>query len=125
MIGLAPDHPAISAGITAVEFSKACLNNEALGKRKRGALGMRPKTLICTVTCADGSIHSIEALVNADLVEINHRLETQPGILQSDPEGAGFLCVALTRAEKDMSRCFPEFVHRPGQEFISVVVDED
>jgi len=112
MVGLSPQHPAIREGdeIVSIEFGKAVLNNEALGKRKRGAIGLRVDTPICTLTMKSGKIFSIKACVNIDLVEINHRLSTQPSLILSDPEGSGFLCIGLTRAEGDMERCFPGFV---------------
>ena len=110
MIGLSANHDLVKAGVSKVEFSKAACSSEALGKRKRGALGMRPDTMVCTITVSDGTSHRIDALVNADLVEINQRLSNQPELVSIDPEGAGFLCVALTRAENDMGKCFPSFV---------------
>jgi hypothetical protein len=110
MIGLSPDHPAVSAGIVRVEFSKSASANEALGKRKRGALGLRTDTIVCHIETKTGETLRIDAQVNIDLVEINSRLETQPELVSMDPEGAGFLCVGLTRTETDMDKCFPGFV---------------
>lgn len=109
LVGLSPTHPAVLEGVVSVEFSKAALSNEALGKRKRGALGLRVNTPLCTVTTASGSCHEIRATVNCDLVEINARLAAEPGLVSLDPEGAGFLCVGLTRAEPDLTKCFPGF----------------
>jgi glycine cleavage system H lipoate-binding protein len=109
MIGLAPNHPAVLEGVAKVEFSKAAATNEALGKKKRGALGLRPETLICTLESKQGSIFQINARVNMDLVEINQRLLNQPELVSSDPEGAGFLCVGLIRLETNMNRCYPGF----------------
>jgi hypothetical protein len=109
MIGLAPGHHLVTAGVRRVEFSKAAQSNEALGKRKRNALGLRTDTMICTITTADGLTHRVDACVNADLVEINQRLSHQPELVSTDPEGAGLLCVALTRAQSDMNKCFPGF----------------
>ena len=111
MIGLTPKHPLItgSSKIVSVEYSKAAASSEALGKRKRGALGLRPDTAVCTITTADGVAHRINAQVNADLVEINERLAQHPDLLVREPEGAGFLCICLTRAESNMGKCFPGF----------------
>jgi hypothetical protein len=109
MLGLSPMHPAVIDGVTKVEFSKAATNNEALGKRKRNALGLRPDTHLCTIQTKTGSEFKILACTNVDLVEINHRLLDHPEILSKDPEGAGFLCIGLTRLETDMEKCFPGF----------------
>jgi hypothetical protein len=110
IVGLSAAHPLVTAGsIVKVEYSKAALSNEALGKRKRGALGLRADTLLCNITTEDGKIHRIDACVNIDLVEINLRLATDPQLLSQDPEGAGFLCIGLTRAQTDLEKCFPGF----------------
>ena len=119
LIGLAPNHPAVIDGVAKVEFGKAVQNNEAVGKRKRGALGLRVDTPICKITTVSGVIYDITALVNVDLVEINHRLEAQPDLVSSDPEGSGFLCIGLTRTESNMERCFPGFTqHSTTMKFI-------
>ena len=109
MIGLSPQHPAVVEGITSVEFSQPALANEALGKRKRGALPLRVETLLCTIRTGQGNEFKINACVNADLVEINERATRDPSVVSKDPEGAGFLCIGLTRAEENMQRCFPGF----------------
>jgi|LauGreDrversion4_2_1035121.scaffolds.fasta_scaffold139129_2 hypothetical protein len=119
LIGLAPDHPAVIDGVAKVEFGKALENNEAVGKRKRGALGLRVDTPVCKLTTVSGIVYDITALVNVDLVEINHRLNDQPGLVSSDPEGCGFLCIGLTRTESNMERCFPGFLqHSSMMKFI-------
>lgn len=109
LIGLSKCHPLLASEIEKVEFSKAACSSEALGKRKRGALRLQCNTHLCSVTTSDGKIHRINAQVNVDLVEVNLRLLQEPRLLVQDPEGAGFLCVGLTRAEPDLSRCFPNF----------------
>jgi hypothetical protein len=109
MLGLSPSHPAVLEGITKVEFSKSASANEALGKRKRGALGLRTDTLLCTIYTKEGNEFRIDACANIDLVEINQRLVTDPNLVSKDPEGAGFLCIGLTRLESNMDKCFPGF----------------
>ena len=109
MIGLAPSHPAVLAGVVNVEFAKAVSTSEAQGKRKRGALGLRTDTIVCTVTDKEGNVHRIDACVNVDLVEINQRLADEPELVSIDPEAAGFLCICLTRTESNMEKCFPGF----------------
>ena len=122
LLGLAPDHPAVIDGIAKVEFGKAVQNNEAVGKRKRGAMGLRVDTPICKLTTVSGVTYDITAMVNVDLVEINQRLNEQPDLVSSDPEGSGFLCIALTRTESDMERCFPGFVkHSSMMKFIPAI----
>lgn len=111
MVGLSAEHSIVKQGekILKVEFAKAALSNEALGKRKRGALGLRTDTLLCHITTIDGETHRIDSQVNMDLVEINTRLENEPNLIVQDPEGAGFLCIGLIRADPDMQKCFPGF----------------
>ena len=109
MIGLMRNHPAVQNGVTKVEFAKAATTNEALGKRKRGAMGLRTDTLVCHIETRSGERLRIDAKVNIDLVEINQRLAEEPELVSLDPEGAGFLCVGLTRLESDMQKCFPGF----------------
>jgi hypothetical protein len=109
LLGLSPSHPAVNEGVTKVEFSKAASGNEALGKRKRNALGLRPDMLVCTITTVKGNEFRINACTNVDLVEINQRLASNPELVSKDPEGAGFICIGLTRLETDMERCFPGF----------------
>jgi glycine cleavage system H lipoate-binding protein len=109
MIGLSPNHPATLEGVVKVAFSKAAASNEALGKKKRGALALRPDTLLCTIETKTGKVFNINACVNMDLVETNQRLASHPELVSQDPEGAGFLCVGLIRLETNMDRCFPGF----------------
>jgi hypothetical protein len=111
LLGLTPSHPAVQEGVVSVEFGKAASTNEALGKRKRGALGLRADTPICTITTKTGTAYPILARVNCDLVEVNRRLESQPELVSLDPETSGFLCIAIVRGlDVDTDKCFPDFV---------------
>lgn len=109
LIGLAPDHPAVAEGVVSVEYSSSACSSEALGKRKRGALRLCVDTIVCTLITQLGTRHIIRAGINGDLVEINSRLSDEPNLVSIDPEGAGFICVALTRGEADLSKCFPGY----------------
>ena len=118
MLGLSLDHVAIAEGIASVSFSKCALSNEALGKRKRGALKLFPDTVLCTITTREGNAFIIRSNVNVDLVEINTRLENEPNLLETDPEAAGFICVGLTRGEDNLEKCFPNFINMGTPGFV-------
>lgn len=110
LIGVSPSHPAVLEGVTSVQFGKAASTNEALGKRKRGALGLRTDTPICSLTTAGGNVYQITARVNCDLVEVNHRLDSDPFLVSSDPEMSGYLCIGIVRdIAADPVKCFPGF----------------
>ena len=109
LIGLSTTHPAVLEGVTSVTFGKAAMTNEALGKKKRGALGLRVETLLCTITTKADKVYTINACVNVDFVEINTRIIDEPELVSEDPEMSGFLCAGLTRAENNMDKCFPGF----------------
>lgn len=111
LIGVSPSHPAVIEGIVSVRFGKAASTNEAAGKRKRGALGLRVDTPICTLMTREGNEFHISARVNCDLVEVNNRLDTDPCLVSSDPEMSGYLCIGIVRdIAANTDRCFPGFV---------------
>lgn len=53
------------------------------GKRKKGGIWVEESTILCEITCDDGSIYKIAACIRARLLEVNLRLLEEPELLNT------------------------------------------
>jgi len=95
IVGVAPAHPAARAGsrVVAVDFSDALRKLAVSGKRKRGSVAVEPGYPLARVRLADGRSYVVRACLSARVLEVNRRLETEPGLLGALPETAGFVAI--------------------------------
>ena len=101
VIGLAEGHPACRADAAAsltVDFSAGGKNvvteNHVTGKRKKGGISFTADSVVCTVTVGELQ-YTVKAVVPGQLLEANDRLEKEPGLLISEPDRAGFVCIVM------------------------------
>lgn len=96
MVGLAPSHPLRredAQRIVEVKFTPAVSSGNVSGKRKKGAAAVKPRTKVADLRLADGTASEVHAGVEAKVLELNERLRAEPGLLQSDPDDAGFIAI--------------------------------
>ena len=77
---MAPNHPVIKEqkAIDKVEFVQQGIDNEVVGKYKRGGQKLKPSTVVCRIHCKDETIYTVCACMKASLIEINKRLINHP-----------------------------------------------
>lgn len=51
------------------------------GKRKKGGIWVDETTILCEITCDDGSVYKIPSCIRARLAEVNSRLLEEPNLL--------------------------------------------
>lgn len=100
LVGLASGHPALSPEKKIVQVNWKVGNSdrsliEVSGRKKKGALWLDAHSLLCELTCDDGSVYTVQTGVHGKLIEVNPRL---PAILTpSTAEGDGWLAILLLK----------------------------
>jgi len=96
--------------ISKVEFVEEIQNMSVSGKRKRGGIWLKKKTIACRIHRRDGEIHTVFAGIPGTLFEINSRLAGEIGaeLLWRRPEAEGYigiLKVNLASSKKETAEC--------------------
>lgn len=100
ILTLAPTHPILASkkGISNINFkiaNKNRLENTVQGKRKRGAQGLDPMSVLCIIECEDGRSYSLRSCVYGKLIEINENLVANPQLLLEKPKSDGYVAIIL------------------------------
>ncbi|KAK8792705.1 hypothetical protein WA171_002657, partial [Blastocystis sp. BT1] len=110
IVGLAFGHEILVAGkkCVGVAFGKGkdhrpLLNNEVQGKRKKGGIWVEEGTVLCDITCDDGSVYSICACLRGRLLEVNSRLLEEPWLLNQKPRTDGFIALFIPKVTDVMN----------------------
>lgn len=72
--------------------------DEIRGKKKNGAVKVRPNDTICRVECEGNRQFLIRSGVFGRVLETNEQLSLQPELVKQP--GEGFICIIQTRLEK-------------------------
>ncbi|KAI0231520.1 Protein Abitram [Lamellibrachia satsuma] len=105
VITLAPSHPILDEGksVTQVNFKVNAhmdrLNNKVTGKAKKGAQMLDSRSLLCFVTCTDGSTYTLRSCIKGGLIEANEQLVDHPELLTQKPSTNGYIAIILTRLQ--------------------------
>ena len=93
--------------------------DEIRGKKKNGALKVRPHEIVCTVECEDGREFKIRAGVGGRVIEVNERLNSDPNLIK-DP-GEGFVCILLTHLQRIEDELKPLEPGNPSLAYPSII----
>ena len=89
----APSHPILKDGksVTKVDFkvnpNMDRLANKVSGKAKKGAQMLDSRSLLCFVTCTDGSTYTLRSCIKGGLIEANDQLVEHPELLAQKVSG--------------------------------------
>jgi len=108
LVGLAPSHPILAnkKKVVSVSFPdgengrRDLTGMQISGKKKHGSADMDIHSVLCTVTCEDGSSHILYACVRGKLYELNMRLKEQPSLLNDYPEAEGFIAITMCQSQR-------------------------
>ena len=110
VLAVSPTHPMLQPPnkVTAIQFrshdSKNLMQTSVSGKRKAGAVFVLPRDMVCTVTVlgADGETSTVTlyGCVRANVIEVNHKLLTQPELLGTP---SGYLAVLQPKLDEKKS----------------------
>ena len=91
VVGVAAHHPLLGASssggrtVTQVDYNVGRDRDrnklQVSGKKKAGAVLVRPDTELCRVSCSDGTSYMLRMCVGGRLIEINKRLLSDPQLL--------------------------------------------
>ncbi|GAB5371865.1 hypothetical protein AAMO2058_001616600 [Amorphochlora amoebiformis] len=97
VIGLAPSHPVLQQGKTAIKvtWDYKAGNNKVRGKHKKGAMLFEAHTCVCTIECSDGSKYCVRAGVRGKLIEINDQLDNNPSLIVTRPRHEGYIAIFM------------------------------
>jgi len=96
LICLAPEHPALSAGVNDINYDIGNLDrskNIVKGKGKKGGMVLSPETTLAVLTAADNKVYKIPSCLRSKLIEVNTNLIENPKHLESSLEGEGYLAI--------------------------------
>jgi UPF0436 protein C9orf6 homolog len=88
VICLAPSHPILAQNKLVIEIDFKIderidrSNNKVSGKFKKGAQKLDPESILCNISCEDGSSYTLMACMKGKLVEINDNLILNPNLLK-------------------------------------------
>ncbi|XP_017047080.1 protein Abitram [Drosophila ficusphila] len=102
LICLAPDHPALSQGISSVNFDIGNVDrsqNVVKGKGKKGGMILQAESTLALVTTENGETYKVPSCIRGKLVEVNTGLVEEPKLLEQLPEGAGYFAILLPKIE--------------------------
>lgn len=125
LITLAESHPIImnKKKISTISFQITDKldrkDNKVTGKGKKGAQFMAPNSILCYITCDDGTKYSVYGCVKGKLIEINQNLLENFQLLVDKPLGEGYIGIILPnlRDVEDMKKGF-EFCSGPSDDFL-------
>ena len=113
VLGVAPSHPLLRSDSPIVRIawgsgtiSKGMHVRESLdnlkvtGKGKNGSILMEPRSVVATVTTANGAVWSLVAGVRAGIMEINGQLASNPDLLRSKSHTEGFLAILAVKPQR-------------------------
>uniref|UniRef100_A0A5S6QJ27 Actin-binding transcription modulator n=1 Tax=Trichuris muris TaxID=70415 RepID=A0A5S6QJ27_TRIMR len=108
VICLAPSHPLVRQRDTTfvqdvnfrVRDNLNRLDNTVKGRKKRSAQQLCPDSVLCRVTCSNGSQFSIRAGLKAKLIEVNAAIQHDGRLLQMEPQWRGFVAMVLPNAPR-------------------------
>ena len=86
VVGLALTHPLFRLGkqVQSVDFDvgrRNKLDAAPRGKRKRGAIYLHADSLLCKITCTDGTEFLVRCGMGGTFIEANERLKSNPQLL--------------------------------------------
>lgn len=99
VLTLADSHPILAEKKTVdcvnyqVTMKLNRLQNKVIGKNKRGGQILQPESIICRMTCTDGSCYVIRACIKAKLIEVNEKLIENPNLILSKPTSSGYIAI--------------------------------
>ncbi|KAH8344273.1 hypothetical protein KR084_009286 [Drosophila pseudotakahashii] len=102
LICLAPDHPALSQGISSVNFDIGNVDrsqNVVKGKGKKGGMILQAESTLVLLTTESGETYKVPSCIRGKLVEVNTALVAEPKLLEQLPEGAGYFAILLPKIE--------------------------
>lgn len=105
VITLAPSHPILMEGksVMNVNFKVNAhmdrLDNKVTGKAKKGAQMLDSRSLLCFVTCTDGSTYTLRSCIKGGLIEANDQLVDHPELLTQKSSTDGYIAIILTRLQ--------------------------
>jgi len=102
LICLAPDHPALSQGISSVNFDIGNVDrsqNVVKGKGKKGGMILQAESTLALLTTESGETYKVPSCIRGKLVEVNTALVEEPKLLEKLPEGAGYFAILLPKIE--------------------------
>jgi hypothetical protein len=104
---IAPSHPALDTlkyKIDRVDFIQE-VSNEMSGKHKHNAKNLNVLQPLCKIYCnkleenMQECYFVVYSCLNAKLLEINEKLLTNPGLLQSKPATEGYLAILMPKLD--------------------------
>ncbi|KAL8144179.1 hypothetical protein V2J09_017211 [Rumex salicifolius] len=99
VIGLAPAHVALQAGVSSVDFNVGKSDRsefKVTGKRKKNAQHFESNTALCKVSCGDDS-YVVRCCVKGSLLEVNNRLIKNPELLNRSADRDGYIAIIMPR----------------------------
>lgn len=99
VIGLAPAHVALQAGVSSVDFNVGKSDRsefKVTGKRKKNAQNFESNTALCKVSCGDDS-YVVRCCVKGSLLEVNSRLIKNPELLNKSADRDGYIAIIMPR----------------------------
>ncbi|KAM7457511.1 hypothetical protein BLSTO_01726 [Blastocystis sp. subtype 1] len=93
IVSLAFGHEILTKGkkCVKVEFGVKLMTGINQGKRKKGGIWVDETTILCEITCDDGSVYKIPSCIRARLAEVNSRLLEEPNLLNEKPRTDGYI----------------------------------
>lgn len=103
LICLAPEHPALKAGVKSVNFDIGQSNrseNTVKGKGKKGGMILQADSTLALITDFNGEVYKVTACIRSKLIEVHAKLQDNPELLSSKlEEGAGYIAIVLPKIE--------------------------
>ncbi|XP_054735239.1 protein Abitram [Anastrepha obliqua] len=102
LICLAPEHPALKAGIKSFTFDIGNTDrskNTVKGKGKKGGMVLQHDSTLAILTTEQDKAYKIPSCVQSKLVEVNTAWVDEPKLLESAAEGEGYVAIVLPKPE--------------------------
>ena len=74
-------------------------NDKIHGKRKKGALRVRPGATVAVLTYIDDTEHTLKTSVGGSVFEINENVITRPQLIQEERVGEGYIAVIYPKTK--------------------------
>lgn len=96
VLTLSEHHPIIANNLTVERVEPLTSINQSMsGKSKRGADYVQPNKLLYRIVCSENQQFIICAGIKGRLVEMNEQIVENPSLIQTKPQGEGFLAVFI------------------------------
>ncbi|XP_036322919.1 protein Abitram [Rhagoletis pomonella] len=102
LICLAPEHPALKAGIKSLTFDIGNTDrskNTVKGKGKKGGMVLQHDSTLAILTTEQDKTYKIPSCVQSKLVEVNTKWVGEPKGLETAAEGEGYVAIVLPKPE--------------------------